>query len=77
VQLEPAFLVALWKLVGKGAAHPREELANRLMMHRLMCLAFLTGMFCKLSENEIQDLVNRAKATKGIVPAAFMLAEDQ
>lgn len=42
-----------------------------------MCLAFLTGMFCQLSEDEIEDLVNRARATKGDVPAAFMLAEDE
>jgi hypothetical protein len=64
-RLEPSFLRTIWTCIGTGTDHPREALRNRSMMHRLMCLAFMTGWFVGLSEEETLALIERARATKG------------
>ena len=51
----------------------REELMNKSMMYRLMCLAFVTGWFTGMSEEETLELIERAKRTKGDVSQAFLL----
>ena len=72
-RLEPAFVRSLWSFIGTGTDHSREALMNKSMMYRLMCLAFMTGWFTGMSEEETLDLIERARRTKGNVSQAFML----
>jgi hypothetical protein len=72
-RLEPPFFRALWSFIGTGTDHSREALMNKSMMYRLMCLAFVTGWFTGMNEEETLGLIERAKRTKGDVSQAFML----